>query len=133
MSALQILVIKLMANYSSGCNFKIKIEHSTSKFKEFTENKHSFKYIKGSAEVNINETLELILNETLTTDSKLQFFLEVYTKSGYKTAGVGILSISDEISNYSPIKIEIKKCPLGKGYLEIQFKNLKQTKELENS
>ena len=123
MPSLNILISKLIANYSSGCNFKIKIVVSSSNFKETTENKHSFKYIKGSSEVIINETLELILNEPITTETKLQFFLEVYTKTGYKTAGVGILSISNDISSYVPIKIDIQKCPLGKGTLEIQFEN----------
>ena len=124
MTTIKIIVNKLLANYSSNCHFKIKIVASTSKYKEETENKHSFKYEKGSSEVKINEKLELMLNEPLTFESKLQFFLEVYTKTGYKTAGVGILSISKDIYPNIPIMIDILKCPLGKGTLEIQFENL---------
>ena len=59
----------------------------------------------------------------LTSESKLQFFLEVYTKTGYKTAGVGVLHLSRGVEINVPIQIEIQKCPLGKGYLEIQFLN----------
>ena len=117
------MVNKLKANYSSNCHFKIKIVASTSATKESVENKHSFKYEKGKSEVNINEKLELIVNEPLTTESKLQFFLEVYTKTGYKTAGVGTLSLSDNISSNVPININIHKCPLGNGTLEIIFLN----------
>ena len=123
MTALKILINKLIANYSSNCNFKIKIISSSTPNKESTENKHSVKYIKGTSEVNINETLDLVLNQPLSSDLKLQFFLEVYTKTGYKTAGVGILNLSSDISSNVPIKIEIQKCPLGKGTLEVQFEN----------
>ena len=123
MTTLKILVSKLTANYSSSCNFKIKIVASSSPNKESTENKHSIKFVKGTSEVNINETLDLILNEPLSSDLKLQFFLEVYTKTGYKTAGVGVLNLSNNISSNIPIQIEILKCPLGKGTLEILFEN----------
>ena len=123
MNTAEIMVNKLKANYSSNCHFKIKIVASTSPNKESVENKHSFKYEKGKTEVNINEKLELILNEPLTTESKLQFFLEVYTKTGYKTAGVGTLSLSDNISSNVPIYIDIHKCPLGNGTLEVIFLN----------
>ena len=123
MNTAEIMVNKLKANYSSNCHFKIKIVASTSANKESVENKHSFKYEKGKSEVNINEKLELIVNEPLTTESKLQFFLEVYTKTGYKTAGVGTLSLSDNISSNVPININIHKCPLGNGTLEIIFLN----------
>ena len=123
MTTLKILVSKLTANYSSSCNFKIKIVASSSPNKESTENKHSIKFVKGTPEVNINETLDLILNEPLSSDLKLQFFLEVYTKTGYKTAGVGVLNLSNNISSNIPIQIEILKCPLGKGTLEILFEN----------
>ncbi len=123
MTTLKILINKLIANYSSNCNFKIKIISSSTPNKESTENKHSVKYIKGTSEVNINETLDLVLNQPLSSDLKLQFFLEVYTKTGYKTAGVGILNLSSDISSNVPIKIEIQKCPLGKGTLEVQFEN----------
>ena len=123
MSQVQIQINKLMANYSSSCHFKIKIVVSTSANKEEAENKHSVKYEKGSSEVNIYEKLELLLKEQLTLESKLQFFLEVYTKTGYKTAGVGILPLSNGINSNTPIQIEIQKCPLGKGTLEVQFLN----------
>ena len=124
MSTLNIIINKLIANYSSSCHFKIKIVASSSPGKEQVENKHSFKYDKSSTEVNINERLELFLSESLKVDSKLQFFLEVYTKNGYKTAGVGILTITNVISSNIPISIDIQKCPLGKGTLVIQFENL---------
>ena len=124
MTTLYIVINKLIANYSSSCHFKIKIVASSSPQKEQAENKHSFKYDKNSTEVNINERLELILGAPLEVDSKLQFFLEVYTKNGYKTAGVGILTITNVISSNIPISIDIQKCPLGKGTLVVQFENL---------
>jgi hypothetical protein len=123
MSTVQININKLTAQYSSTCHFKIKIVLSTSPYKESAENKHSFKYEKGSSEINIYEKLELKPFAYLSQESKLQFFLEVYTKTGYKTAGVGVLHLSRGVQTNVPIKIEIQKCPLGKGYLEIQFLN----------
>ena len=124
MSTLQIRINKIIADYSSSCHFKIKIVVSTSPNKETVENKHSFKYEKGVKEVNVNDQLELSLTSPLTTETKLQFFLQVYTKTGYKTAGMGLLSLSSNVSNNIPIKIEIQKCPLGQGFLEITFLNL---------
>ena len=121
METVQILVKKLTAVYSSNCHFKIKIVSNSSPNKESAENKHSFKYDKNSSEVNINETLELNINDSLTFEHKFQFFLEVYTKTGYKTAGIGILQLSNDIKLKSPININIQKCPLGKGALEIEF------------
>ena len=123
MSTVKININKLTAQYSSTCHFKIKIVLSTSPYKESAENKHSFKYEKGSSEINIYEKLELKPFAPLSPESKLQFFLEVYTKTGYKTAGVGVLHLSQGVETNVPIKIEIQKCPLGKGYLEIQFLN----------
>ena len=125
MSTVQININKLTAQYSSTCHFKIKIVLSTSPYKESAENKHSFKYEKGSSEINIYEKLELKPFAPLSLESKLQFFLEVYTKKGYKTAGVGVLHLSRGVEINVPIKIEIQKCPLGKGYLEIQFLNFR--------
>ena len=121
MSTVQLIIVKLTASYSSTCHFKIKVVSSSSPNKESAENKHSFKYDKSSQEVNINERLELKINDTLTFDHKFQFFLEVYTKTGYKTAGLGILQLSKDLKLNHPIQIEIQKCPLGKGTLEIQF------------
>ena len=121
METVQILVKKLTADYSSNCHFKIKIVSNSSPNKESAENKHSFKYDKNSSEVNINETLELNINDSLTFEHKFQFFLEVYTKTGYKTAGIGILQLSNDIKLKTPININIQKCPLGKGALEIEF------------
>ena len=121
METVQILVKKLTAVYSSNCHFKIKIVSNSSPNKESAENKHSFKYDKNSSEVNINETLELNINDSLTFEHKFQFFLEVYTKTGYKTAGIGILQLSNDIKLKTPININIQKCPLGKGALEIEF------------
>ena len=121
METIQILVKKLTAVYSSNCHFKIKIVSNSSPNKESAENKHSFKYDKNSSEVNINETLELNINDSLTFEHKFQFFLEVYTKTGYKTAGIGILQLSNDIKLKTPISINIQKCPLGKGALEIEF------------
>ena len=124
MSIAQIYINKLNANYSSSFHFKIKIVISSSPSKESVENKHSFKYEKGSTELNIYEQMNLNLVNPLSSESKLQFFLQVYTKTGYKTAGVGVFHLSKGVSVNTPIKIEIKKCPLGKGYLEIQFLNV---------
>lgn len=121
METVQILVKKLTAVYSSNCHFKIKIVSNSSPNKESAENKHSFKYDKNSSEVNINETLELNINDSLTFEHKFQFFLEVYTKTGYKTAGIAILQLSNDIKLKTPININIQKCPLGKGALEIEF------------
>ena len=120
MSSLKIKVIRLIGNYSANCNFKIKIEVSTSSNKESVQNKHSFKYKVGSSEIIMNELLEIILNEPLTNQSKLQFFLEIYTKTGYRPCAKGVLSIS-EITPNKPIQIELQKCPLGKGSVEVEF------------
>ena len=124
MNIVQITINKLTASYSSNCHFKIKIVSSSSPNKESAENKHSFKYDKSSSEVPINEKLELNISDTLSFEHKFQFFLQVYTKSGYKTAGLGILQLSEDIKLETPIQIEIMKCPLGKGTLEIQFNKL---------
>lgn len=122
MSTVQIVINKLIANYSSSCNFKIKIVVNSAN-KEQAQNKHSFKYEKGSSEVQINEKLTLNLAQPLNLETKLQFSLEVYTKTGYKTAGIGLLSFADGIVSNKPYKIQIKKCPLGDGSVEIQFIN----------
>ena len=124
MNLVQITINKLIASYSSNCHFKIKIVSNSSPNKESAENKHSFKYDKSSSEVLINEKLELNINDTLSFEHKFQFFLQVYTKSGYKTAGLGVLQLSKDIKLETPIQIEIMKCPLGKGNLEIQFNKL---------
>ena len=122
MSTVQIVINKLIANYSSSCNFKIKIVVNSAN-KEQAQNKHSFKYEKGFSEVQINEKLTLNLAQPLNLETKLQFSLEVYTKTGYKTAGIGLLSFADGIVSNKPYKIQIKKCPLGDGSVEIQFIN----------
>ena len=124
MSVVQLMINKLTASYSSNCHFKIKIVVSSSQNKESVENKHSFKYQKGTSEVNMYEKLDLKTYTPLTSESKLHIFLEVYTKTGYKTAGVGKLNLSKGVMANFPIKIEIQKCPLGKGNVEIQFLNL---------
>ena len=123
MSIVQIMVNKLTAKYCSNCHFKIKIVVSSSPNKESVEIKHSLKYEKGTSEINIYEKLDLKPNSPLTSESKLHFFLEVYTKTGYKTAGVGKFNLYKGVMINVPIQIEIQKCPLGKGYLEIQFLN----------
>ena len=123
MVSIQIMINRLMANYSSSCYFKIKVVLPSSPTKESAENKHSFKYEKGINEVNIYEKLEIKQNVPLTPESKFQFFLEVYTKKGYKTAGVGVFHLSKGVSINVPIQVEMKKCPLGKGTLEVQFLN----------
>ena len=123
MVAIQIMINRLLATYSASCYFKIKVVLASSPSKESAENKHSFKYEKGSYEINIYEKLEIIQKVPLTLDSKFRFFLEVYTKKGYKTAGVGVFHLSKGVAQNVPINIEIKKCPLGKGTLEVQFLN----------
>ena len=136
MNIVQITINKLTASYSSNCHFKIKIVSNSSPNKESVENKHSFKYDKSSSEVLINEKLELNINDTLSFEHKFQFFLQVYTKSGYKTAGLGILQLSKDIKLETPIQIEIMKCPLGKGNLEIQFNKLdliQQNNQIEDN
>ena len=123
MFTVQIYINRLLTKFSSSFHFKSKMVVSSSPNKESVENKHSFKYDKDSPELNIYEPLNLNLTSPLTSESKLQFFLEVYTKTGYKTAGVGVFRLSKGIMTNVPIRLEIKKCPLGKGYLEIQFTN----------
>ena len=124
MTIVQITINRLTAFYSSNCHFKIKIVSSSSPNKESAENKHSFKYDKSTSGVDIYEKLELNINDNLSFEHKFQFFLEVYTKTGYKTAGLGILQLSQDIKLNNPIEIEIMKCPLGKGTLEIEFNKL---------
>ena len=113
-------VNKLIANYSQTFHFKLKIQLKNSN--EFCESKHSTKYEKNKTEININEILELnILNSsTINKDSILQFFLLIYTKTGYKSAGNANLEIIN-IKNNLINKIEILKCPLGKGIFEIKI------------
>ena len=98
MNLVQITINKLIASYSSNCHFKIKIVSNSSPNKESAENKHSFKYDKSSSEVSINEKLELNINDTLSFEHKFQFFLQVYTKSGYKINS----DISDQRFIYDP-------------------------------
>ena len=114
MSNVQIYINNLTANYSSSFHFKIRIIVSSSPTKESVETQHPYKY----------EQLDLKIVNPLTSESRLQILLEVYTKTGYKTAGVGVYSLSKGVMINVPIKIEILKCPLGKGYIEIQFLNL---------
>ena len=123
MVPIQIMINRLLANYSSSCYFKIKVVLPLPSNKLSAENKHSLKYEKGQKEINIYETLEITPNIPLTPENKFQFFLEVYTKKGYKTAGVGVYHLYKGVSQNVPIQIEIKKCPLGKGHLELQFLN----------
>ena len=123
MVPIQIMINRLLATYSSSCYFKIKIILPLTSNKLSAENKHSLKYEKGQKEINIYEKLEITPNIPLTPENKFQFFLEVYTKKGYKTAGVGIYHLYKGVSQNVPIQIEIKKCPLGKGHLELQFLN----------
>ena len=135
MSTVQLIINKLTASYSSTCHFKIKVVSSSTPNKESAENKHSFKYDKSLQVVNINEKLELNINDNLTLEHKFQFFLEVYTKTGYKTGGLGILQLSKDLKLNNPIQIEIQKCPLGKGTLEVQFIKLdllEQEKDIKN-
>ena len=131
MNTIQILIIKLSANYSSSCHFKIKVVANTSSVKDSVENKHSFKYEKGTTETNINEKLELQLSQPLNSETKLQFFLEVYTKTGYKTAGVAILNSLNNIVSNNLMELEILKCPLGKGSVFVQFINFNYPPKVE--
>jgi chromosome segregation ATPase len=124
MSNVQIYINNLTANYSSSFHFKIRIIVSSSPTKESVETQHPYKYEQGSSIINIYEQLDLKIVNPLTSESRLQILLEVYTKTGYKTAGVGVYSLSKGVMINVPIKIEILKCPLGKGYIEIQFLNL---------
>ena len=124
MTVVQVTINRLTAFYSSNCHFKIKVVASSSPNKESAENKHSFKYDKSTSGVDIYEKLELNINDNLSFEHKFQFFLEVYTKTGYKTAGLGILQLNKDIKLNTPIEIEIMKCPLGKGTLEIEFNKL---------
>ena len=65
MVPIQIMINRLLANYSSSCYFKIKVVLPLSSNKLSAENKHSFKYEKGQKEINIYEKLELTPNIAL--------------------------------------------------------------------
>ena len=69
MVAIQIMINRLLATYSASCYFKIKVVLASSPSKESAENKHSFKYEKGSYEINIYEKLEIIQKVPLTLDT----------------------------------------------------------------
>ena len=121
MSTVQININKLTANYSSTCHFKIKIVLSTSPYKESAENKHSFKYEKGKEELILNDVLELPFeSENIKNDTPIQFLLEIYTKTGYKPAGLGTIQLN-KINNHQNNIINILKCPLGQGNFHVNI------------
>ena len=82
---------KLIAQFSSSFHFKIKILiKNSSNNHNNCETMHSFKYEKGKEELILNNVLELPFDsETIKNDTTFQFLLEIYTKTGYKPAGLG--------------------------------------------
>ena len=84
---------KLSAKYNSSFHFKVKIGNKTTN--ESVETKGTYKYEKGTNETVINETVILNLNTApVGKDAKIHAYLQVYTKTGYKTAGAGEILIS---------------------------------------
>ena len=107
---------KLIAQFSSSFHFKIKILiKNSSNNNNNCETQHSFKYEKGKEELILNNVLELPFDtDNIKNDTSFQFFLEIYTKTGYKPAGLGTIQLN-KINNHQNNIINILKCPLGQG------------------
>ena len=118
---------KLSAKYNSSFHFKVKIGNKTTN--ESVETKGTYKYEKGTNETVINETVILNLNTApVGKDAKIHAYLQVYTKTGYKTAGAGEILISS-LKAGSILNVEIVKCPLGQGSIVIQYNNSQEAKD----
>ena len=121
-SKIKIQILKLHSNYSTTCHFKIRIQLKDNNNLEYVESKNPFKVIKNQPSDLIDDILYLNINQNdiINNESELEILLLVYTKGGYQTAGIGNILIKD-IKNDESIQIEIKKCVLGKGNLELKF------------
>lgn len=116
--SLTIKITKLIAAYSSTFHFKIKFGLKNAK--DHCETKGTYKYEKGTSGTDIGESLEFPFDITPTSDSLLQFCLQIYTKTGYKTASAGECAYSAVRPN-SKCDIEFLNCRLGKGSIEVLF------------
>ena len=121
-SNIKIQILKFNCNYSTTCHIKFGIQIKENNKEEYIESKHSFKIEKNQQINLINDNLYLNINhnDIINNESELEILLLVYTKAGYQTAGIGNILIKD-IKNDENIQIEIKKCVLGNGNLELKF------------
>ena len=121
-SKIKIQILKLHSDYSATCHFKIRIQLKDNDNVEYVESKNPFKVIKNQPSDLINDNLYLNINKNdiINNESELDILLLVYTKGGYQTAGIGNILIKD-IKNDENVQIEIKKCVLGSGTLELKF------------
>ena len=118
---IKLTLIKLNASYST--NFKFKVQSQIKNLNnQKVETNEGFKYAKETNFTQINEQLELNIEDIslINLDTELEFFLQIKTKTGYKTAGLGKINFSN-IKNNDINFIEIEKCPLGKGNFEVQI------------
>ena len=100
-------ILKLSAKYSSTFHFKVKIGIKSTN--ENAETKGTYKYEKGTNETQINENLSFSMQSTpITKDTKINAYLQVYTKTGYKTAGAGEIVLSS-LKPEEIMKVEIVK------------------------
>ena len=112
---------KLIAQFSSSFHFKVKIIIKNSSNNNNCESIHSFKYEKGKEELILNDVLELPFeSENIKNDTPIQFLLEIYTKTGYKPAGLGTIQLN-KINNHQNNIINILKCPLGQGNFHVNI------------
>ena len=118
---LTFVVERLVAEYSNSFHFKVKIGIKGTSSE--CETKGTYRYEKGTNETIIKETLILNLQSVLTKEMKLQACLQVYTKSGFKTAGAGEIPYQSLLNPSCKLDIEIMKCPLGKGSFDIMYSN----------
>ena len=117
---IKLTLIKLNASYS--VNFKFKVLSQIKNLNnEKVETHDGFKFEKDTNCTEINEQIELNIEDIslINLDSELDFFLQIKTKTGYKTAGIGKINFND-IKNNEVNIIEIK-CSLGKGNFEVQI------------
>ncbi len=118
---IKLTLIKLNASYST--NFRFKVQSQIKNLNnEKVETNDGYKYGKETNFTEINEQIELKIEDIslIKLDSELEFFLQIKTKTGYKTAGLGKINFNN-IKNNEVNIIEIEKCPLGKGNFEVQI------------
>ena len=118
---IKLTLIKLNAVYSTSFKFKVQSQIKNLN-DEKIETQESFKYTKDINDTQINEEIDLNIQDIslIKLNSELQFFLQIKTKTGYKTAGMGKI-LFNNIKNNDINIIEIEKCPLGKGNFEVQI------------
>ena len=118
---IKLTLFKLNAVYSTSFKFKVQSQIKNLN-DEKIETQESFKYTKDINDTQINEEIDLNIKDIslIKLNSELQFFLQIKTKTGYKTAGMGKI-LFNNIKNNDINIIEIEKCPLGKGNFEVQI------------